>query len=85
MKAARAAAVLTWVYAAGWHGRKAGAVVNLALIPVEAIFWVGFALPLPWLNGIARAGLLAAAWKSLAEGQSSEASEERAVAPLAGA
>jgi hypothetical protein len=78
--------VAAWSARSVWHGRKAGAVVNLALLPVEAIFWVGFALPLPWLNGIARAGLLATAWKSLAEGQSSEApSEKRAVAPLAGA
>jgi hypothetical protein len=28
-----------------WQGRKVGALVNLALLPVEAIFWVGFALP----------------------------------------
>ena len=48
-----------------WKGRKAGAVVNLALLPLEAIFWVGFALPLPFLVGVARAGLLAAGWRSL--------------------
>ena len=78
--------VAAWSARSVWHGRKAGAVVNLALLPVEAIFWVGFALPLPWLTGIARAGLLAAAWQSLAEGQSSEARpvvETRT--PLAGA
>jgi len=27
--------------------------------------WLGFALPIPWLFGIARAVLLAVAWKSL--------------------
>lgn len=41
-----------------WTRRKAGAVMNLALLPVEAVFWIGFALPLPWLSGVARAALL---------------------------
>lgn len=48
-----------------WRGRRAGAVLNLALLPVEAIFWVGFALPIPWLCGAARVGLVAASWRSL--------------------
>ena len=48
-----------------WRGRRSGAVLNLALLPVEAIFWVGFALPIPWLLGATRVGLLAASWKSL--------------------
>ena len=48
-----------------WRGRRSGAVLNLALLPVEAIFWVGFALPIPWLCGAARVALLAAGWKSL--------------------
>jgi hypothetical protein len=65
--------VAAWSARLVWQGRKAGAVVNLALLPVEGIFWVGFALPLPWLTGIARGGLIAAAWKSLAEEQSSKA------------
>ena len=43
-----------------WRGRRSGAVVNLALLPIEAIFWLGFAVPIPWLFGIARAVLLAA-------------------------
>jgi hypothetical protein len=29
-----------------WLGRRSGAVLNLALLPIEAIFWFGFALPL---------------------------------------
>jgi hypothetical protein len=78
--------VAAWSARSVWHGRKAGAVVNVALLPVEAIFWVGFALPLPWLNGIARAGLLVAAWKSLGEAQSSETSSvKRARRALASA
>lgn len=48
-----------------WNGSKAGAVVSLVLLPVEAAFWFGFDLPLPWLIGIARIALLAVAWRSL--------------------
>jgi hypothetical protein len=31
-----------------WRGRSVGAVLNLTLLPVEAAFWAGFALPVPW-------------------------------------
>ena len=48
-----------------WKGRKAGAVLNLGLLPVEAVFWVGFALPIPWLFGIARVALVSLAWQEL--------------------
>jgi len=44
--------------------RVQGGVLNVALLPVEAIFWVGFALPIPWLCGAARLGLIAASWLS---------------------
>ena len=45
--------------------RKAGAVLNLVLPPAEAVFWVGFALPVPWLFGIARVALVTMAWPGL--------------------
>lgn len=48
-----------------WRSRKIGAVLNLALLPVEAMFWIGFALPLPWLIGIARVAMVAGAWRQL--------------------
>ena len=38
--------------------------LGLIVLPVEAAFWLGFALPFPWLTGIARAALLALAWTS---------------------
>ena len=59
--------VAAWSARWVWRGRKAGAVVNLAVLPLEAIFWVGFALPLPWFAGLARVALLAAGWRSLGE------------------
>ena len=57
-----AAAWAAWLV---WHGSRSGVVASLALLPVEAAFWYGFALPLPWLLGITRAALLIAVWKSL--------------------
>lgn len=47
-----------------WNARRTGAVLNLTLLPLEAVFWIGFALPLPWLIGVARAVLLLGAWKA---------------------
>ena len=48
-----------------WEMRRAGAVLNLLLLPVEAVFWIGFALPIPWLLGMARVALVALAWPEL--------------------
>jgi hypothetical protein len=54
-----------------WRGKKAGAVLNLSLLPIEAVFWIGFALPFPPLAGLARVVLVAASWTSLS-GRTSE-------------
>lgn len=48
-----------------WEMRKAGAVLNLALLPVEAVFWIGFALPIPWLFGFLRVALVSLAWAEI--------------------
>ncbi|MBT2517888.1 hypothetical protein J7E29_10620 [Streptomyces sp. ISL-90] len=48
-----------------WLGRRMGAVLSLALIPVEAVFWIGFALPFPWVVGAIRVALITLAWTSL--------------------
>ena len=57
-----AAARVAWL---AWKGLKAGVVLGLALLPVEAVFWFGFALPFPWLFGAARVLLYALALRSL--------------------
>ena len=57
--------VATWAAWLLWNGSKAGAVLALALLPIEAFFWVGFALPIPWLIGVARVAHIALAWKAL--------------------
>ncbi len=41
-----------------------GAVLALTLLPVEAVFWRGFALPILWLLGAARGALMVAALAS---------------------
>ena len=48
-----------------WSGSRVGGPVSLMLLPVEALFWYGFALPFPWLIGLLRAALIASAWPSL--------------------
>jgi hypothetical protein len=59
-----------------WRGSRVGAVLSLALLPVELAFWLGFALPIPWAFGIARVVLLLLAWRELTpKGFRSEASE----------
>lgn len=46
-----------------WKGRPSGEVLAFGLLPVELIFWIGFALPFGPLLGATRAGLLLAVRK----------------------
>jgi hypothetical protein len=39
-----------------WRGRRSGAVLSLALLPVECVFWIGFALPIPPMFAAVRTG-----------------------------
>lgn len=48
-----------------WAGYKAGAILALALVPAGAIFWWGFALPIPPLLAIVRTVLILLSWQSL--------------------
>jgi hypothetical protein len=48
-----------------WGGHKSGAVLALALLPLGAIFWWGFALPIPPLLAAARTVLILLAWRTL--------------------
>jgi hypothetical protein len=57
--------IAAWAAWLVWNGSKVGAVLALVLLPVEVVFWVGFALPIPWLIGVARVAFLALAWNSL--------------------
>jgi hypothetical protein len=48
-----------------WKRRWAGGVLGLALVPVGAIFWVGFALPGPVIIAVIRTALLLRGWPRL--------------------
>jgi hypothetical protein len=48
-----------------WNGERLGALMTAGLLPVEVVFWAGFAVPIPPLFAIARVGFLAAGWSSL--------------------
>jgi len=48
-----------------WSSRKDGAVLELILLGLSAIFWYGFALLLGPLFGIIQVVLLILAWRSL--------------------
>ncbi len=47
-----------------WRGLRAGAVLAVALLPVELAFWIGFALPFGLLLGLARTILVIMKWSS---------------------
>jgi hypothetical protein len=48
-----------------WNSRMDGAVLELILLGLSAIFWYGFALPLGPPLGITQVALLALIWRSL--------------------
>lgn len=48
-----------------WNGEQAGAVLQFAILPVEAMFWYGFALPIPPLLAVIRVVLVLFAWRQL--------------------
>ncbi len=70
--------VVAWAAWLMWQGSRTGAVLSLVLMPVEAVFWTGFALPIPWVAGVARVGLVLLGWQSLER----RASHRRGLAAL---
>jgi hypothetical protein len=48
-----------------WIGKRSGAVIQFGLLPMEALFWYGFALPFPPLFAVIRIALIAKAWRNL--------------------
>src|SRR6266545_3606757 len=45
-----------------WRGRRAAAILSLALLPVEIAFWAAFALPIPPIWAAVRLTLTLWAW-----------------------
>jgi hypothetical protein len=48
-----------------WRGRRSGAVLALAMVPVAAPFWAGFALPIPPAFALIRTVLVITSWRGL--------------------
>jgi hypothetical protein len=48
-----------------WGDEKAGAILALGLLPVGAVFWWGFALPIPPILAAVRTMLILLSWRSL--------------------
>lgn len=48
-----------------WRRRKSGAVLSLAILPFQLVFWYGFALPYGPVLGVARTVFLLAGWRAL--------------------
>jgi len=48
-----------------WSGAKVGAYMMIALLPLEAAFWIGYALPIPPIWALLRFGFLIAGWSAL--------------------
>jgi hypothetical protein len=62
------AAVLALDLVAGWllwNGHRAGGLLMLALVPIEAAYWYAFALPIPPLVAVVRIALLGFGWSTL--------------------
>jgi hypothetical protein len=45
-----------------WRYRRPGAIIALALLPLELAFWIGFALPFGLMMGVGRTALIFLGW-----------------------
>lgn len=48
-----------------WNGQHSGAVLQFAFLPVEAVLWYGFGVPIPPVLAAVRIILVVLAWPSL--------------------
>ena len=48
-----------------WSGHRSGAILGYALVPLGAVFWLGFDLPIPPFFAVARSILTGVWWGSL--------------------
>lgn len=51
-----------------WQGARLGAWMTILLLPIEIVFWAGFALPIPPTLAVVRLVLLAIGWSALSRG-----------------
>lgn len=48
-----------------WEGQRSGAILALVLLPAGAVYWWGFALPIPPIFAVVRTILIVLNWQSL--------------------
>jgi len=48
-----------------WGGHRSGAILALAVLPAGAVYWWGFALPIPPVFALVRTVLIVAGWARL--------------------
>ena len=48
-----------------WCGHRSGAILGYALVPLGAVFWLGFDLPIPPVFAVVRSTLTGIWWHSL--------------------
>ncbi len=48
-----------------WNGQRAGGLVQFAIVPIEAAFWYGFALPIPPVLAAIRVVFVLLSWTQL--------------------
>jgi hypothetical protein len=48
-----------------WNGQRSSALFQFGLLPVEAVFWYGFGLPIPPVLAIVRLVLVGLSWSRL--------------------
>lgn len=53
-----------------WSRHPAGVLLSVLLLPVEMVFWIGFALPLGPPLGVTRTGLCRCRWAHAAQATS---------------
>lgn len=49
-----------------WGGNRSGAILAITLLPLGAVYWWGFALPIPPMFALVRTILIVAGWQGLA-------------------
>jgi hypothetical protein len=48
-----------------WGEHRSGAILAIAVLPLGAVYWWGFALPIPPVLALVRTALIVAAWHDL--------------------
>ena len=48
-----------------WGGHRSGAILAIAVLPLGAVYWWGFALPIPPMFALVRTILIVAGWQGL--------------------